>query len=72
MSIKSAHKRFNINEIEFGTLLRMQILNYKEVKYIFNLKKVLGKITSFDQINNLQGISQEKKALLFEYLDFEN
>ena len=69
--IKTSHRTFNINNIEFKSLLRMKILEYEEVKYIFNLKKSLGQITSSEQLKNLKGIPREELELLLLYLHFE-
>ena len=70
VSIKTSHRTFDINELEFRELLRMEILDYKEVQYVFNLKRSLGNISSADQIKNLQGIPKDKLDLLLTYLTF--
>lgn len=70
VSIKTPHQTFDINELKFRELLRMEILDYKEVQYVFNLKRSLGDISSADQIKNLQGIPKDKLDLLLTYLTF--
>ena len=71
-TIKTSHQKFDINEVEFKELLGMKILSFEEVKYVFNLKKSLGVITSADQLKQLQGIPESKMNLLLLYLNFED
>lgn len=68
--IKSDHDQFDINQISFKNLLRMGILEYEEVKYIFQLKKAQDGIHSEEQIRRLKGIPKEKLDILMPYINF--
>ena len=66
----SPHTKYNINQISFKELLGKGILEFEEVKYIFQLRQAKGKIQSEGELRSLQGISEEKLDELMPYLEF--
>jgi len=70
LSIQSPHQKFSIDTISFQNLNRMKILDYNEVKYIFNLKRQKGNISNMKELENLQGIKKDHLILLEKYLTF--
>lgn len=70
VSIQSPPSRFDINEIEFRDLLRMGLLKYEEVKYIFQLKNAQNGIMNENQLRKLKGIPPKKMDALIPYILF--
>jgi competence ComEA-like helix-hairpin-helix protein len=68
--IKSPHQRVDINSLTFKQMLRMDILEYEEVKYIFQLKNSRGKISSAEELRQLQGIPKDKLEEFLAYIEF--
>ena len=64
-------KKTTINHTDFRGLVRHPYLNYEQVKSISNYIRKYGKISSLDELSNLENFSEADIQRLKPYLSFE-
>lgn len=63
-------KKININTASFKALSQHPAIGYKRTKYIFEYRRLKGRITSLKQLSLIPGFSAEEIELMEPYIEY--
>ncbi len=63
-------KKININKDDFKTLVAHPYIGYEKSKVIFNFLRKNKKISSLEELNNLNQFTENEVSKLSPYLEF--